>query len=79
MEEVIHVQSKTLENNHEIVGLLQKVESNDQYIKLDFTLHRTYELPIGALSEKKLQSLVGERVGVFNCDNVYKLRRANKK
>jgi len=68
-----------LEENHEVVGVLSKVKSNEQHIKLDFTIHKTYEIPIDAISEKALQDMVGARVGVFNCNGDYRVRRANKK
>ncbi len=68
-----------LEPNWEIVGTLAEVESKDGITTLQFSIRKTYEIPTAAIDEGKLRSLVGERVGVFNCDGDYRVRRANKK
>lgn len=68
-----------LEKNHEVVGTLSGIETNEHHMKLEFTLHKDYEIPIGALSEEKLRAMIGERIGIFNSNGDYRVRRANKR
>ena len=68
-----------LENFHEIVGTLSKVESNGQHMKVEFMIRKVYEIPLDAISIEKLESAIGNRVGIFNCDGNYRIRKANRK
>lgn len=67
-----------LEDHHEIVGLLTEIESKDGITKLQFSIHKIYEIPTDGIDTKKLQSLIGERVGIFNCSGNYRTRRVKK-
>lgn len=68
-----------LGSNHEIVGILNRLENTDDQIVMEFTIHKKIGIPRGAIPIEELESVVGNRVGVFNCSGVYKLRKANKK
>ena len=59
----------------EIVGRLTAVDCKEDYIRLVFALDKEIEIPSGVISIEKLRALQGERIGVFNCDGEYKIRR----
>lgn len=64
-----------LKPGHEIVGNVDAVRNDGGMVKVVFTVHKEVELPYDALAEKDLQSIVGERVGIFNSGEGYKLRK----
>ena len=64
-----------LKPGHEIVGNVAAVKREGNQVKVVFTVPREVELPQGALAEKDLQSIVGERVGISNNGDGYKLRK----
>lgn len=68
-----------LEENHEVVGTLVDVKNDGECTKLQFSVRKTFEIPIGAIPIKTLESVVGNRIGIFNSNNDYRLRIANKK
>ena len=69
-----------LENHHEIIGTLSKVKTDEQYMKMEFLIHKAYEIPLGVISTEKLKSVVGKRIGIFNAgDGTFKLRKVKKK
>ena len=63
-----------LELNHEIVGNISNVHDENGFKKLTFSLQKEVEIPVDAISSEKLESLIGKRVGIFNCDGIYKIR-----
>ena len=64
-----------MEPEHEIVGNVAAVKREGNRVKVVFTVPKEVELPQGALTEKDLQSIVGERVGISNNGDGYKLRK----
>jgi len=64
-----------LEPMHEIVGNVAAVKKKGNQVKVVFTVRKEVELPQDALAEKDMQSIVGERVGIFNSGDGYKLRK----
>lgn len=64
-----------LQNNNEIVGVLSKIKDKDSCIELVFMIQKKIEIPQDTLSWEKLQSVVGKRIGIFNCGGYYKLRK----
>lgn len=69
-----------LEENHEIIGTLVSIKNDGRCTKLLFSVQKTFEIPIESIPIKTLESVVGNRIGIFNAgDGIFKLRRANKK
>jgi len=64
----------TLQNYHEIVGNLTKVEQKNDRLELTFAIEKTVEIP-DTTDIKKLKDLIGDRVGVLNCDGDFKIRK----
>ncbi len=63
-----------LEPNHEIVGDISNVHEENGFIKLTFSLQKEVDIPEDAISSEKLESLIGKRIGIFNCNGIYKIR-----
>ena len=68
-----------LKENHEVVGNLIDIEDDGKSVKLRFSIQKIFEIPSGAIPAEKLAAAIGSRVGIFNCDSIYKLRKVNKK
>jgi len=68
-----------LEMNYEIVGLLCDVKVENGQSKLIFNIRKEIEIPEQAIPIEKLNKAVGSRIGIFNCNEDYRLRMANKK
>ena len=67
--------STRLKNNQEIIGPLTHVETLDNgHLRITFSMLKQIELPISAISEKKLTSLVGKRVGILNMGGEFFVR-----
>ena len=64
-----------LKEKQEIVGTLHEIKEEDKCCKLQFSFIREIELPQGAISPKKLLSMVGIRIGIFCCDGQYFVRK----
>jgi hypothetical protein len=64
-----------LKNGEEIRGKLSNIEqSKNSNIKITFSLQQEVEIPKSAFSIKKLQSIIGKRIGILNLDGQYFLR-----
>ena len=63
-----------MDSNYEIVGVLFDIKEEESCSKLQFNCIREVELPASAVSQKKLASLVGKRIGIFNCDGEFFVR-----
>lgn len=63
-----------LKNFHEIYGVLKSIEDNDRYFTLVITPY-VIDVPKDIPFYTMLRSLIGETIGLFNCDGEYKLRR----
>ncbi|UCD13482.1 MAG: hypothetical protein JSW60_07985 [Thermoplasmatales archaeon] len=74
MRENLLGESLSLEPFQEVVGTLHAVIKNDTCIKLTFTCTREIELPAFAVSYKKLQPLIGSKIGILNVDDKFFVR-----
>jgi len=63
-----------LKSNQEIIGVLHAVNEEGSCCRLQFSCNYDIELPPAAIPEKKLASLVGKKVGIFNCDGEFFIR-----
>ena len=63
-----------LNKNHEIVGFIGDVRDENGCTKITFSVQKEIEIPEDAISSEKLESLIGKRVGIFNCDGIFKIR-----
>ena len=63
-----------LQLNSEIIGTLIGIEEDGNCSKLQFSCYKEIELPKTAIPQNKLISLVGKRVGIFNCNGEFFIR-----
>lgn len=68
-----------LGNYTEIIANLSEVKQENGQTKLFFSFQKEIEFPIDAISKKKLEGFVGERVGVFNCNGDIKIRKIGRR
>jgi hypothetical protein len=68
-----------LGNNTEIIGRLTKIKQENNQNILVFSFLKEIEIPIEAISKKKLDTLVGERIGILHCQDHYKIRKIRQK
>ena len=66
-----------LKNFHEIIGVLKSIEDNDSYFTLVVTPY-VIDVPKDISFYTMLRSLIGETIGLFNCDGEYRLRRISR-
>jgi hypothetical protein len=64
-----------LKEYHEFVGTLERYTQEDDCIKLVFVIHTTVELPIGAIPKKELDDCINRKIGIFNNQGDYRLRK----
>jgi hypothetical protein len=60
--------------NNEIIGKLLKITLKGLNVKLILTINNEIEVPTSAFSIKKLQSIVGKKIGIFYFEGKYFLR-----
>ena len=68
-----------LGNDSEIIGRLTEVRQEDNQNILIFSLLKEIKIPADAISKKKLDTLIGKRIGIFHCDDQYLIRSINLK
>ena len=68
-----------LKNNHEIVGNLYAVIEGDTSCRLKFSCEQEITIPSKAIQIEELRSLVGTRIGIFNCDGKFFVRTIKKR
>ena len=68
-----------LKSNHEIVGTLTNVIYEGKKVMLKFSMIRELEMPADGIPKEKLSQFIGQRVGIFNHDGFYFIRKARKK
>lgn len=68
-----------LKPNSEIVGRLIGLFDNDLTTTLVFSTQTEIEIPKKSLSQDSLKSMIGERIGLINCDENYKIRKIQSK
>ena len=61
--------------NYEICGILDSIESTEGNLKLKFKYIKVIEIPLTALPVKKIQEMVGKRIGVICMNGKYRLRK----
>ncbi len=64
-----------LDSNHEIIGTLHAVQSEDNCCKLQFSCNYDIELPPTAIPADKLKNLVGKKIGLINIDERFFIRQ----
>lgn len=74
MRENLLGESLSLEPYQEVVGTLHAIIENDAGIKLTFTCTREFKLPASAALYKKLQPLIGSKIGILNIDGQFFVR-----
>ncbi len=67
-----------MKNNCEIIGVLSAIETEENEHKLIFTMKKTIKISLYAISVKKLQKLLGQRIGILNIDGKYQIRKISK-
>jgi len=64
-----------LEKYHEFVGTLTKYEKTESELLLTFTIEYKIELPRDAISQEELDDCFYRKIGIFNNDGDYRLRK----
>ena len=64
-----------LQNLYEIVGTLEDIKSEEDKVSLTFIFKKIIEIPKDALSIDTLNNCKTKRVGIFNLDGKYYLRK----
>jgi len=67
-----------LNTYHEIVGTLENYSKEDNKINLIFQIHKTIALPLNAISDEELEDCINRRIGIFNNEGDYRLRKFPK-
>jgi hypothetical protein len=65
----------TLQNNHEIVGVLRKIEPKHDNLVFTFSFEKNVEIPKSAINNQNLNVLIGNRIGILNCEGKIKIRK----
>ncbi|PNX49786.1 MAG: hypothetical protein BV457_00450 [Thermoplasmata archaeon M9B1D] len=69
-----------LQAYNEIIGFLNKIAKGENRVKLEFGIVYNIEIPEDVIEEKRLDELIGKRVGILNVgDGRYKIRRISNK
>jgi len=68
-----------LKPGSEIVGRLTQLIKNKSTTTLIFSTQTEVEIPKNSISEDKLTPLIGEKIGLFNYDKKYKIRKIQKR
>ena len=67
-----------LNTNHEIVGTLESYSKEDNKINMVFQVHKTIELPLNAIPDEELEDCINRKIGIFNNEGDYRLRKFPK-
>ena len=59
----------------EIVGNLDDVNFEDNQVVCKISFQKVIELPLEAIDRNKIESLKGVRIGIFNDNGNYKIRK----
>jgi len=69
-----------LKNYSEIVGTLTAIKHDVAKDVLSISTHWDVELPKDSIEEKKVDDLIGKKIGIFNAgDDRYKIRSISNK
>jgi hypothetical protein len=67
-----------LKDCHEIVGTLDSYTQEQDCIRLVFRIQQTIEVPIAAIPKKELDDCINRKIGIFNNQGDYRLRKFPK-
>ena len=67
-----------LKPGSEIVGRLTQLIKNKSTTTLIFSTQTEIEIPKNSILEDKLTLMIGEKIGLFNCDEKYKIRKIQR-
>ena len=67
-----------LKLNHEVIGILSDFVKEKNQIKLIFNIMEVIEVPLDAIPNIQLEDFLGNRIGIFNLDGIYKIRHIKK-
>jgi len=66
-----------LKNGQEIIGTMKDVQHDDEIVKITFLINYEIEVPRDKIHYKNLQKLIGNRIGILNINDSYKIRIIN--
>ena len=64
-----------LSDDQEIIARLKQVSRSKDSFILYFIIDYAIQLPITAFSSSYLQKFIGQKIGLFQCDGKYYLRK----
>ena len=64
-----------LKDRTEVCGVLDSFEQTEDDLKLKFTVTKVIKVPLEALPVKKIQEMIGKRIGVICMNGKYRLRK----
>ncbi len=64
-----------MKDRTEICGILDSFEQTEGNIKLKFVFSKVIKVPLEALPVKKIQEMVGRRIGIICMEGKYRLRK----
>lgn len=64
-----------LESDHEVVGTISEIKLEGNQVKLLFITMREIELPKDVFAYEQLKAVLGKRVGIFNIDGEFFIRK----
>ena len=67
-----------LKDYHEFVGTLESYTQEPNCIRLVFRIEQTIELPVGAIPKMELDDCLNRKIGIFNNQGDYRLRKCPK-
>jgi len=73
------ISDKSLKPFHEIVGQLMDIQKENNHIRLVFSINKEIDIPAQVFIEKELELLIGKRIGLFNNNGNYKIRKIKRK
>jgi len=62
-------------SNSEIIGKLSKITSDGQRVKLILSINKEIEVPAEAFSHDELKKNLDQRIGIFNFNGEFFLRK----
>ena len=63
----------------EIVGTLTDVVFKEGKMVISFSLSQEIEVPNEAIQKEKIENLIGKKIGLFNNNGNYKIRKIKKR
>ena len=67
-----------LQNNSEVVGTLTDIHTDNKQNILVCCFKKEIAIPVDSISQDKLTSLVGRKVGILYCNTKYFIREIKK-